>query len=185
LKSLEYFPSILGPSGRSEFLYPGTGFLWPGAGRTGAQAGQLNGAGWPAAVRQAGGRTGSPAAGLPPYAAVRVCAAVGGHLCGLGVRVCGGWGVSPPYLSTFGSKLQAKPRFLGTANRARKVAFAWNREKRCAHLLQHCSTTLPLVEKMPNGGPVGGNEFVRGAKILDFSVKSQVSLMTDGRRTER
>ena len=73
-------------------LCPGTGFLWPGAGRTGAQAGQLDGAGWPAAVRQAGGRTGSPAAGLPPYAAVRVCAAVGGRVCGLGVRVCGGGG---------------------------------------------------------------------------------------------
>ena len=39
--------------------------LWLGAGRT-AQAGQLDGSGWPAAaVRQAGGRTDSPAAGLP------------------------------------------------------------------------------------------------------------------------
>ena len=80
-------------------------------------------------------------------------------------------GGGPPYLSTFGSKQRAKFPFLGTANRARKVAFAWNREKRCAHLLQNCSTTLPLAQKSPNGGLVGGNKFPCGAKPRTFQRK--------------
>ena len=37
---------------------------------------------------------------------------------------------------------------------------------------------------MPNGAPVGGNEFRRGAKILDFSSKSRVPVR-DRQRTER
>ena len=83
-------------------------------------------------------------------------------------------------LSTFGAIRQAKFPFLGTGNRARRVALAEKRDKRCAHLLQNCSTTLPLVPKTPNGGPVGVNKFADGAKILDFSAKSRVSLMTNG-----
>ncbi len=57
------------------------------------QAGRLDGSGWSAAVRQAGGRTGSPAAGLPPHATVRVCTAVDGCVYGMGLHVCGGGGV--------------------------------------------------------------------------------------------
>ena len=118
---------------------------------------------------------------MRPYVCVcgrgRLCVWVG-CACVYGcVWVCverGMGGGGSPLLSTFISIVAAKFPFLGTANRARKVAFAYNREKRCAHLLQNCSTTLPLVQKTPNGAPVAGNELLRGAKILGFSSKSRV-----------
>ncbi len=58
-----------------------------------------------------------------------------------GVRGMGG----APFLSTFYPKCPTKFRFLGTADRARRVALAQKRDRRCAHLLQNCSTTLPLM----------------------------------------
>ena len=91
----------------------------------------------------------------------------------------------PPLLSTFDAIRPAKFRFLRTANRARKVTFASNRKKRCTHLLQNCSTKLPLVRKTPDGGPAGANKSAGGAKILDFPAKSRVKMLTDRRRTER
>ena len=87
-----------------------------------------------------------------------------------GLRGTGG----PPLLSTFGSKQQAKFRFLGAADQARRVALVQSWKKRCSHLLQNCSTTLPLVQEAPNGVLNGANEFARGAKIPDFSAKSRV-----------
>ena len=80
----------------------------------------------------------------------------------------------PPLLSTFVHKQAAKFPFLGTARRTRRVALAQKRDKRCAHLLQNCSTTLPLVRKTPDGGPAGANKSAGGAKILDLSTKSRV-----------
>ncbi len=73
-------------------------FLWPGTGRT-AQAGQLDGLGWPAAVRQAGGRTGSLAAGLPPRGRMCVHGRRLPRVCELGVQVCGreAGGGGPPF----------------------------------------------------------------------------------------
>jgi hypothetical protein len=56
---------------------------------------------------------------------------------------------------------------------------------RCAHLVQNYSTTFTLVQKIPNGGAVGGNKCARGAKMLNFSAKSRVSLMTDTQTEDR
>ena len=91
----------------------------------------------------------------------------------------------PPLLSTFGAIRAAKFPFLKTANRTREITFASNRKKRFAHLLQNCSTKLPLVRKSPNGGRTGGNKLISGAETLNFSAKSRVSLLTDKQRTER
>ena len=79
------------------------------------------------ASRCAAGRRPDRLAGRRPAARMRmyVCVCVR-----LWAAVCGGW-IShvcvegdPPFLSIFCSKCLAKFRFLGTANRARKVAFA-------------------------------------------------------------
>ena len=71
----------------------------------------------------------------PDRLAGRRAAAVCGRMCVYGrrrpyvwvgcARVCGGEGEGgPPLLNTFELKRRAKLSFLGTANRARKVAFA-------------------------------------------------------------
>ena len=81
-------------------------------------------------------------------------------------------GAPPPPFDHFFLKGAAKFRFLGTASRARKVALAETRKRRWTHLVQNYSTAFALLQKTPNGGPVGGNKCARGAIMLDFSVKS-------------
>ena len=164
------------------FLWSGVDFLWLGAGHTAGPAGRPASrtarpgpaacpAGQPAG-QPAAGRTVGPTGRLMP---ARRPAADRPRASSLASRrAVAGEPPPPPYLFTFVHKRPAKFPFLGTANRARKVAFAYNREKRCACLLQNCSTTLPLVQKTPNGAPVAGNELLRGAKILGFSSKSRV-----------
>ena len=167
------------------FLWSGVDFLWLGAGHTawaGRPASQPDRSAW--AGRLPGRPAGRPAGRRPDSGPNRPANAgppAGGRPAASKQpgepprrRTCAPGSPPPLHLSTFVHKQRAKFRFLGTANRARKVAFAYNREKRCAHLLQNCSTTLPLVQKTPNGAPVAGNELLRGAKILGFSSKSRV-----------
>ncbi len=89
---LWYFGTIW----KVDILWPGTDFLWLGAGRTARPAGWTAQAGRPLCGRPAAGQARRPPAcrRMRPCVCVRPQAAV----CGLGVHVCAeeGGGVPPP-----------------------------------------------------------------------------------------